>query len=220
MQNENSNSKTCRKNHVYTGTYCKKCKANRERLRYAANAEAERERKRIEYRKDHPNAIPLVPKKATKKSMSVAIHPDAEEEECAHEVARLIERGGRKLYYCFSCDTWIDTSGNEGAEPEEHGDPNAGKALAPTQALNGVGAQKHRSKPTTQQPRSQKRDEAQMVLMQCQHTDPETGHRCQHTFRVWIQNQALVQFCPQIHRLQHKRDLNRERQKAWRQRKH
>lgn len=155
--------------------------------------------------------------------MTTTLHtpPQDTEEECSHDLARPMKRGGKDYFYCFDCDSWIDAETMDVVpEPPEDGESNAGKAQAPTLNQDGGGAPEQRSTQTTPEPkpRRQDRDQSKMVQVQCQHTDPKTGMQCQHLFKVWPQNVALVQYCPQVHRSQHKRELNRARQKAFRNR--
>lgn len=159
--------------------------------------------------------------------MTTTLHntPQDTEEACSHDLARPVKRSGKDFYYCFECDEHVDPETMDVVPanqlPPEDGEPNAGKAQAPqTLNQNGSGAPGLKSKQTEpEKPRRQDRDQSKMVQVQCQHTDPKTGARCQHLFKVWPQNITLVQYCPQVHRSQHKRELNRQRQKAFRNRR-
>lgn len=222
-----TNTKRCRRRHSFTGVYCDTCKRNRERNRYWSNPEAQRNRKRETYRKDHPNAHTRVAREAvgsmqdTQIQISINGHPPAqaqEENDCEHNLARQVKPG---LFYCFMCDTYLNLDFDPVPAPPEDGESQAGKAQPPTLPKSAGDAEpKPRSKRTRHEQRAaaQQRDESKMVLVRCQHINPKTQEQCKFEWRVWPQNLALVQYCPQLHRAQHKRELNKQRQAAFRQR--
>lgn len=123
--------------------YCKFCKAEAERRRYALDPERERARKRREYRA----------KAAGKESPRIV---------CPHDDA-IQDEQYPGTFFCPSCGAWLNSSG------ELVGDPTAPPAEKPKRARGGSNAGKAPSPEQSGAKRAYQRDPSKMVKVKCAH---------------------------------------------------